>query len=93
MLNVQLGDLVLSLVGRDKGKRFIVIDVNGDRISVVDGKTHAIQKPKLKNVKHVKKLLSAKFNDVAEKIKSGQSVGNQRIYKLIMAEKQKIQED
>lgn len=93
MLNVQLGDLVLSLLGRDKKKIFIVIDVNGDRIAVVDGKTHLIQKPKLKNVKHVKNLLSAKFTGVAEKIKSGQSVGNQRIYKLIMTEKQKIQED
>ena len=90
---VKSGDLVLSLSGRDKGNCFIVIDVESDFVKVVDGKIHKIQKPKRKNIKHIKMILKARFKDFADKIKIGIPVGNKRLYQLIKAEKEKLQED
>lgn len=89
---IYVGDLVISLTGRDKGKLFLVVCVAENYVKIVDGKFHKLSKPKTKNYKHIKKVLSATFTDIAEKINQGQTVGNKRIYKLIMAEK-KLQED
>ena len=90
---VKSGDIVLSLKGRDKGNCFIVIDVENDFVKIVDGKVHKIQKPKRKNTKHIKLILTAKFITLADKIKIGQPVGNKRIFQQIKAEKEKLQED
>ncbi len=90
---VTSGDLVLSLTGRDKGNCFLVLDVENDLVKIVDGKVHKIQKPKSKNKKHIKLILVAKYKEFADKIKIGQPVGNKRIYQIIKAEKEKLQED
>ena len=90
---VKSGDLVVSLSGRDKDNCFLVIDVENDFAKIVDGKIHKIQKPKRKNVKHIKIILTAKYKEFADKIKIGQPVGNKRIFQLIKAEKEKLQED
>ena len=94
MINpVNVGDLVISIAGRDKGKIFLVIKSENDKSLVVDGKTRKVNKPKIKNNKHLKKLLSANLHEFAERIKRGESVGNQRVYRTIKAEKEKLQED
>ena len=45
------------------------------------------------NSKHIKIILTAKYTMFADKIKIGCAVGNKRIYQLIKAEKEKVQED
>ncbi len=90
---VKSGDLVRSLTGRDKGNCFLVIDVEDDFVRIVDGKIHKIQKPKRKNLKHIKTILTAKYKSFADKIKIGQPVGNKRVFQLIKTEKEKLQED
>ena len=90
---VKSGDLVLSLTGRDKGNCFLVLDVENDFVNIVDGKVHKIQKPKRKNIKHIKIILTAKYKPFADKIKIGCPVGNKRLYQLIKAEREKLQED
>lgn len=90
---VKSGDLVVSLSGRDKDNCFLVIDVENDFAKIVDGKVHKIQKPKRKNVKHIKIILTAEYKEFADKINLGQPVGNKRIFQLIKAEKEKLQED
>ena len=90
---VKSGDLILSLAGRDKGNCFLVISVEDDFADIVDGKIHKIQKPKRKNVKHIKTILTAKYKNFADKIKIGLAVGNKTLYQLIKAEKEKLQED
>lgn len=52
---LQVGQLVTSSAGRDKGKPFFVIRIVDDRfIDVADGDLRSIDKPKRKNVRHVK---------------------------------------
>lgn len=90
---IKVGDFVVSLTGRDKNKCFLVVNLDKDKVFIVDGKARKVDRPKVKNVKHVKQISTANAQSVAENIKNGQPVGNKRVYKLIMTEKQKIQED
>ncbi|HOJ76576.1 MAG TPA: KOW domain-containing RNA-binding protein [Bacillota bacterium] len=49
------GQLVRSIAGRDKGQYYLIWDFIGDKyIEVVDGIKHPVNKPKKKNLKHVR---------------------------------------
>lgn len=90
---IQVGDLVISLTGRDKGKCFLVIELSKTRVKIIDGKAHKQNSPKTKNIKHVKQILTADLKEFVENIKNGQKVSNKKLYKQIKAKKQKLQED
>ena len=90
---VQVGDVVLSTSGRDKNKIFLVVSIENRVARIVDGKTHKILAPKKKNVKHLIKVSSEGQKDLAEKIQLGKVVGNENIYRVLKAEKEKKQED
>lgn len=47
------GTIVLSLKGRDSGRFLIVLEVKNDKVLVLDGKERPIERPKLKNIKHI----------------------------------------
>lgn len=47
------GQVVYSKNGRDKGKLFMVLSVEGDYLYLADGKQRMLEKPKRKKVKHV----------------------------------------
>ena len=90
---IQVGDLVVSLTGRDKDKCFLVIEITKTRVKLVDGKTHKINSPKTKNIKHIRLILTANFFELVENIKQGLIVSNKTVNKLIKVKKQKLQED
>lgn len=89
---VNSGDVVLSKAGRDKGKYFLVVTVDGKIATIVDGRNRKVNFPKKKNIKHLE-VLTAGLNVLSEKIRNGKAVGNERVYRAVKAEKQKIQED
>ncbi|MBQ3493032.1 MAG: KOW domain-containing RNA-binding protein [Clostridia bacterium] len=90
---VKQGDLVKSIAGRDAGKTFLVVSVKEKFAFVVDGKTRKTVKPKKKNVKHLEKFSNVSIIELAEKIKNGIPVGNDRVYRAVKTEQQKLQED
>lgn len=45
-------DIVLSLSGRDKGRRFFVVDADEKFLFLADGKLRKAEKPKRKKRKH-----------------------------------------
>lgn len=59
-----IGQLVFSKSGRDKGKLFIVVGIEGEYLYLADGKLRKVEKPKKKKIKHVQKT-----NHVVEIIK------------------------
>ena len=87
------GDLVESKVGRDVGKVYVVIKTDCEYAYIANGKERKIQNPKKKKIKHLKLVLVAGLNELAMKIKGGNPVANQRVYKAIKSAIQKIQED
>ena len=50
------GEAVISLQGRDKGKYYVIVEVQGDRVLVADGVKRKKDNPKIKNVKHLRLL-------------------------------------
>lgn len=54
MDKVEIGQLVVSKAGRDKGKHFLVADCQEDYLYLVDGNLRRLEKPKRKKRKHVR---------------------------------------
>ena len=90
--NISVGEIVQSLAGRDKGEYFLVKSVEGEYVTIIDGKKRKVDNPKRKKIKHIKKVSSVdeKFT---EHILSGKPIGNERVAKTVKTVIQKIQED
>ncbi len=75
----QPGQLVSSCAGRDKGRYFVVFDVINDfKVRVVDGDLRRVEKPKVKNSRHLifhKKIVTS----IIEKLKLGQRITNEQV--------------
>ena len=54
MTEIERACVVLSMTGRDKGRLFVVAEVRGEYVFLVDGKLRKTQSPKKKNKKHVR---------------------------------------
>ena len=65
------GSVVLSLAGHDKNDFQVVIKMDGDFAFVCNGKSRRIEKPKKKNIKHLK-LLNTVLNE--ECLRSNKSI-------------------
>ncbi|MCL2507563.1 MAG: KOW domain-containing RNA-binding protein [Oscillospiraceae bacterium] len=50
---LEKGSVVKSLAGRDKGKLLMVTDVSEKGIAVCDGRERPLNRPKLKNPRHI----------------------------------------
>lgn len=50
---IEVGSVVKSLAGKDKGSYFCVVELIGSCCFLRDGKLHKLEKPKRKNIKHV----------------------------------------
>ncbi len=53
MPDLRIGQVVTSRAGRDAGKAFLVIGLEGDRVAIADGDLRKVESAKKKNVKHV----------------------------------------
>jgi len=52
-MNLQIGSVVISKAGRDKGRHLAVIEILNNRVMIADGKERKLEKPKSKNIKHI----------------------------------------
>ena len=50
---MKIGQIVFSKAGRDKGKALSIISSDASGVFVVDGKERPLERPKLKNPKHL----------------------------------------
>ena len=77
-MQIEKSDIVVSLNGRDAGKLFYVLEIEGEYSFLADGKVRRVEKPKRKKLKHIK-LERKDMSRVSEKIKSGEKVTNSEI--------------
>ena len=79
-----VGSIVFSKAGRDKGKPFVVLRVEGDFVFLCDGKLRAADKPKKKKCKHI--AVTNTVNElIAEKIKETGKVTSAEVRKALAA--------
>ena len=82
LMKPALADIVISINGRDAGKRFIVIKTDADYSLIADGKNRRYEKPKRKKNKHLK--FEDKANShIADKLKEGEKVTNNEIRRFL----------
>ena len=53
-VEIQIGDLVVSRAGRDKGRPFVVLSAEEGFVYLVDGDLRKLDRPKKKKRMHVK---------------------------------------
>ncbi len=90
---LKVGEIVLSTHGHDKGYYFAVTKIEGNKAFIADGRKRYLSNVKSKNVKHLKSVGLAVFNEIAKRLQMGQPVGNEKLYKAIKSQIEKIQED
>ena len=52
----QEGQVAISLQGRDRGCYYVVVQAQGGKVFVADGKKRKLENPKIKNIKHLRLL-------------------------------------
>lgn len=68
-MDISKGSLVYSRSGRDKGKLFVVLNMDGDYVYLADGDTRRAEKPKKKKLKHINKtntVLELDFENISD---------------------------
>lgn len=73
---IKAGCIVISKSGRDKGKLFVVVDVQDRYVYIADGKLRKIEKPKKKNKQHLQ--LTNMFLTIDD------ITGNKALYKILL---------
>ena len=71
--DVQIGSVVLSTQGRDKGMYFVVVAKGKDLYYLADGGMRKLKAPKKKNVKHVSNS-GVVLESIAAKLTEGKKV-------------------
>lgn len=54
MQKLEVGDIVESLAGHDKGKLHLIVSLDESYAKIVDGKLRKLESPKKKKLKHLK---------------------------------------
>ena len=80
--SLNTADIVVSLNGRDAGKRFIVIGTDPVYSLIADGKGRRYEKPKRKKNKHLK-FESKADSHITEKLERGEKITNNEIRRFL----------
>ena len=77
-MSFEKAQIVRSLSGHDSGDLFCVMDTDGERLLLADGKRRRVNSPKRKNVKHVEPVGGCE-HPTLEKVRAGQSVSDKEL--------------
>ncbi len=82
MITYELAQIVKSVAGRDKDDYFLIIDIKGEFLFLVDGKNRRLEKPKKKKKKHVA-ITHYISEDIKSKLDEGHKLNNADIRRSI----------
>ena len=91
-MEIAKSNIVRSNAGRDKGKLFAVLAVEGEYLLLADGKSRKVESPKRKKRRHVL-FVSAEETRLAEKIKSEEKITNSELRRTLAGCREVIQPD
>ena len=91
-MEIARSNIVRSDAGRDKGKLFVVLAVEGEYLLLADGKSRRVESPKRKKRRHVL-FVAAEDNRLSEKIKSQEKITNSELRRTLAAFRGAVQPD
>jgi len=80
---IEPGRVVLSRAGRDEGRPFVVLRVEGEFAYTADGDLRRVESPKKKKLRHLRPTPEL-FTSVPAILKDGQVPSNAEIRKLLI---------
>jgi len=81
---MNVSDIVISINGRDAGKRFVVIGTDNEYSLIADGKGRRYEKPKRKKNKHLK-FIDKASGPLADKLAAGENATNNELRRFLAA--------
>ena len=81
-MDIAKASIVQSDAGRDKGKLFFVLDVEGEYLLLADGKSRKVEAPKRKKHRHVR-FVSSKENGASQKITGEEKITNSELRRAL----------
>lgn len=78
----QIGDVVVSRAGHDRGEAMVILQIEGEYCLVADGKSRSLQKPKKKKRMHLNPY-PARTSVLMQALKEGQTVSDADLRKHI----------
>ena len=91
-MEIAQSNIVRSDAGRDKGKLFIVLAVEGEYLLLADGKSRKVESPKRKKRRHVL-FVSAEETRLADKLKRGEKITNSELRRTLAIFREEVQPD
>ena len=91
-MGIAKSDIVRSDAGRDRGKIFIVLAVEGEYLLLADGKGRRVEAPKRKKRRHVL-FVAADESRLADKIKRSEKITNSELRRTLAAYRGEVQPD
>ncbi len=83
-MEITKGNIVRSDAGRDQGKLFYVMRVEGEYLLLADGKGRRVEAPKRKKRRHVL-FVSAEETRLSGKIKGEEKITNSELRRALAA--------
>lgn len=82
---MEIGEVVFSKAGRDKGRFFIVTEIVDDTyVMIADGGVRKLGKPKKKKIRHLK-ATGEIIGNIAKKLKEGAKVFDKELGSALRA--------
>jgi len=84
-MDIEKSNIVRSGAGRDKGKLFVVLAVEGEYLLLADGKSRKLEAPKRKKRRHVSFVAAADENRLSKKIRGEEKITNSELRRALAA--------
>ena len=91
-MEIAASNIVRSVAGRDQGKLFIVLAVEGEYLLLADGKSRKVESPKRKKRRHVL-FVAADDSRLSDKIKSEEKITNSELRRTLAAYRGEVHPD
>ena len=88
-MEIAQSNIIRSDAGRDKGKLFVVLAVEGEYLLLADGKSRRVEAPKRKKRRHVL-FVAAEETRVSEKIKNNEKLTNSELRRTLAAYREEV---
>ena len=92
-MEIAASNIVRSVAGRDQGKLFIVLAVEGEYLLLADGKRRKVSRPKAKKLGHVRQLTEVRQeydHPAIQKLRQGEPVSDRELRRALAAFKEGI---
>lgn len=86
---IELGMLARSKAGHDYNEIYIIVDIKEGIVLLADGKYKTLEKPKVKNIKHIQ-IIKQKNESLSSKLINKEKVYDEEVKRVIKEYKKSI---